>query len=234
MPKLFLLFEKGESVRWLGHLDILRTFERAIRRAQLPIAFTAGFNPRERLTFISALSTGITGDNEPLIIELNEDLPCIDSANRLNATLPPGFRIKQCGIITDEESKTLLKSITQALYATICSCPVGTDSVMIENAIENLLALPSLPLERQREGRSRQLDARPFLYSLSLEEFAADTNRAVITMTVGQGESGNLKSVEVITLLSQFLPGIKPRKTVRRMMLDGSGQPISLSLELVN
>ena len=46
--KYLITFEKGESVRWLGHLDILRTFERAIRRADLPIAFTAGFNPRER------------------------------------------------------------------------------------------------------------------------------------------------------------------------------------------
>ena len=44
--KFLLTFEKGETARWLGHLDILRTFERAIRRAELPIAFSAGFNPR--------------------------------------------------------------------------------------------------------------------------------------------------------------------------------------------
>jgi len=57
MSKYLFNFEKGESVRWLGHLDILRTFERAIRRAGLPIAFSNGFNPRERLVFASALST---------------------------------------------------------------------------------------------------------------------------------------------------------------------------------
>jgi len=58
MPKYLLTFEKAEPVRWLGHLDILRTFERAIRRAALPIAFSNGFNPRERIAFASALSTG--------------------------------------------------------------------------------------------------------------------------------------------------------------------------------
>ncbi len=234
MPKILLQFEKGESVRWLGHLDILRTFERAIRRARLPIAFTAGFNPRERLTFVSALGTGITGESEPLIIDLIEEVTCSDVAERLNSALPPGFRIRGCGTITDDEAKALLKDSTQALYATICSCPTGTNSEMLNAAINKLVALPSLPLERQREGRTKQLDARPYLYSLSLEEFNADTNRAVIKMTVGQGESGNLKPTEVISLLSQFLPGIKPRRTVRRMMLDSNSQPISLRMEFVN
>ncbi len=234
MPKLLVQFEKGESVRWLGHLDILRTFERAIRRASLPIAYTAGFNPRERLTFISALGTGITGDREPLIIDLVEEISCMETAQRLNAVLPPGFHVIACGNITDDEAKALLKDITKALYATICSCPVFTDYATIIAAIDNLLALPSITLERQREGRTRQLDARQHLYSLALEKFDADTSRAVITMIVGQGESGNLKPTEVITLLSQFLPGIKPRRTVRRMMLDVNEQPISLPMEFAD
>src|SRR5205823_11627002 len=56
--KYLITFEKGESARWLGHLDILRTFERAIRRAELPIAFSTGFNPREKIAFASALGVG--------------------------------------------------------------------------------------------------------------------------------------------------------------------------------
>ena len=69
--KYLVTFEKGESVRWLGHLDLLRTFERAIRRAELPIAFSAGFNPRERLAFASALGVGVTGEAELATIELD-------------------------------------------------------------------------------------------------------------------------------------------------------------------
>src|SRR5580704_15246674 len=72
MPKYLFYFAKAESVRWLGHLDILRAFERAVRRAELPIAFTLGFNPRVRINFASALSTGITGSAEPAVLELTD------------------------------------------------------------------------------------------------------------------------------------------------------------------
>jgi radical SAM-linked protein len=91
MPKYLLLFEKGESVRWLGHLDILRTFERAIRRAGLPIAFSQGFNPRERLAFASALSTGVTGAAERATLELTEPQQTDQIVAQLNAALPPGY-----------------------------------------------------------------------------------------------------------------------------------------------
>src|SRR5690349_8902503 len=103
--KYLIKFEKGEPVRWLGHLDILRTFERAIRRAELPISFTAGFNPRERIAFASALSVGVTGAEEPATIELTESLPGEEVVERLNAKLPPGLRLQSAVPIPDAGSR---------------------------------------------------------------------------------------------------------------------------------
>src|SRR5437588_692687 len=108
--KYLITFEKGESVRWLGHLDILRTFERAIRRAAPPIAFTAGFNPREKLAFASALATGVTGAEEPATVELTDSLPPEEVVERLNANLPPGIRIRTALAIPDAGSRDLLNS----------------------------------------------------------------------------------------------------------------------------
>src|ERR1044071_4406302 len=108
MPKYLFTFEKSETVRWLGHLDILRTFERAIRRAELPIAFTAGFNPREKLAFASALSTGTTGAEDPPTIELTVSLTGNEVASRLNDKLPPGIRIRSAVPIPDAGSRDLL------------------------------------------------------------------------------------------------------------------------------
>src|SRR5260221_12542713 len=96
MPKFLFTFEKSESVRWLGHLDIPRTFEPAIRRAGLPVAFSNGFNPRERLAFASALSTGTTGGAEPATLELTDPLPSDEIRARLNEALPPGIRLHAC------------------------------------------------------------------------------------------------------------------------------------------
>src|SRR5579862_7775423 len=114
MPKYLLMFEKGQSVRWLGHLDILRTFERAIRRAGLPVAFSAGFNPRERLAFASALSTGVTGAAEPATLELTAPTPTEEIVCCLNAVLPPGIRITACLEVPDAGARELLNSFDRA------------------------------------------------------------------------------------------------------------------------
>src|SRR5689334_5202192 len=126
MPKYLLLFEKAESVRWLGHLDILRTFERAIRRAGLPIAFSNGFNPRERISFASALSTGVTGGAEPALLELTASLPVEILIRQLNDSLPPGIRIGTCEEVPEAGSRDVLNAFDRAEYSVVCACPTGT------------------------------------------------------------------------------------------------------------
>jgi len=123
MPKYLFTFQKTEPVRWLGHLDILRTFERAIRRAALPIAFSAGFNPRERISFASALSTGVTGAAEPAILELTEPLDPAEIERRLNEALPPALRIGPCEEIPDAGSRDVLNAFDRADYEVVCPCP---------------------------------------------------------------------------------------------------------------
>src|SRR5947209_17229703 len=127
MPKYLFTFQKTETVRWLGHLDILRTFERAIRRAALPIAFSSGFNPRERISFASALSTGVTGAAEPAILELTEPVAPDDIRARLNAALPPAIQLGACEEIPDAGSRDLLNAYDRADYEVICPCRPETE-----------------------------------------------------------------------------------------------------------
>src|SRR5215467_10770727 len=108
--KYLITFEKGESARWLGHLDILRTFERAIRRADLPIAFSAGFNPHERIAFANALSVGVTGSEEPATLELTTVVHPQDLVRRLNEKLPPGIQLRSASEIPDARSRDLLNA----------------------------------------------------------------------------------------------------------------------------
>src|SRR3989442_67429 len=120
--KYLILFEKGDSARWLGHLDILRTFERAIRRAELPIAFSTGFNPRERIAFASALSVGVTASAEPATIELTHPVPTDDLVRRLNEKLPPGIQLSHAEEIADAGSRDLLNSFERAEVQVVCDC----------------------------------------------------------------------------------------------------------------
>src|ERR1051325_1800398 len=118
--KYLITFEKGEPVRWLGHLDILRTFERAIRRADLPVAFSAGFNPRERIAFANALSVGVTGGAELATLELTGPMPPDEIVSRLNAKLPPGIRLSTAEEIPESGSRDLLNSFIRAEIRVTC------------------------------------------------------------------------------------------------------------------
>src|SRR5690349_7657199 len=112
--KYLLTFEKGEPVRWLRHLDMLRTFERTIRRAELPIAFSSGFNPRERITFASALGVGVTGGAELMTLEFTDSVDPPSIIASLNGKLPAGIRIPEASEIPDAGSRDLLNSFDRA------------------------------------------------------------------------------------------------------------------------
>lgn len=215
MPKYLLLFAKTESVRWLGHLDILRAFERAVRRADLPIAFTLGFNPRERLTFASALSTGITGAAEPAVLELTEALPPAEIFTRLNGALPPGIRIQDCTSIPDAGMRDLLNSYDRAEYTAVCALRAETDLAQLEQAIAALLAQTTLPITREREGRTKVVDIRPFVYLLEPVSPSIVDQRLTLRMIVGIGEGNNVKPGEVVAALSHHVEGLTLRRAHR-------------------
>ncbi len=222
MPKYLLIFEKSESVRWLGHLDILRTFERAIRRAGLPVAFSTGFNPRERIAFASALSTGVTAGAEPAVVELTDTIDIDLLLTDLNAALPPGIRVGECKEIPEAGSRDLLNSFDRAEYEVVCACPPETDPAEVEAALLALMARTELDVVRAREGRSRNLDIRPYLFSLALVSGSITANRLTLTMTVAIGETGNAKPPEVISLLAERISGLTLRRSHRARLLSSA------------
>ena len=215
MPKYLLIYEKNESARWLGHLDILRTFERAVRRASLPIAFSNGFNPRERIAFAQALGTGVTGGEERAMIELTDALPDTDIPQRLNDTLPPGIRIGTCREITGAESKDLLSGYDRAVYEIVCGLPPDTRPAQVEALIQDLLARPEIVILREREGKSKIVDIRPNLYALAVRPHPEIESRCILTATAGQGEGGTARPNEIVTALAERLPGLTLRRTHR-------------------
>ena len=74
MKRLFLSISKGEELRFLGHLDMLRTMERAVIRSGIPIAFSEGFNPHMKIAFASALAVGVTSQAEYMDVDFKEEV----------------------------------------------------------------------------------------------------------------------------------------------------------------
>jgi len=215
--KYLITFEKSESVRWLGHLDILRTFERAIRRAELPIAYTAGFNPREKLAFASALSVGITAEAEPATIELAEPVPAESVVARLNAKLPPGIQLRTAEEIPDAGSRDLLNSYDRAEFRVTCVVENEPDLALSRTAAARLLDKESLVVEREREGKVKRVDIRPYLHSISADDI--QNGRIAYTMVLGIGMDGVAKPQEIVAFMANDVPGLAVRRIHRARLL---------------
>ena len=95
-------FEKGEKLRFIGHLDLMRTMQRALRRSHLPIKYSNGFNPHIRLSFAAPLSVGVAGRREMMEVPVEDGTSPAEFIQKLNACLPPDLQIVSAKPVSDE------------------------------------------------------------------------------------------------------------------------------------
>ncbi len=93
--KLRIIFSKSGALRFISHLDLLRLFHRASRRAKLPVAITKGFSPHLKISITRALKLGVESDNEEAYFYLSEKVPPSDFKDSMNMKLPRDIRIKK-------------------------------------------------------------------------------------------------------------------------------------------
>ena len=99
--RMYAVFEKGERLRHIGHLDMLRTMQRALRRSGLPVAYSKGFNPHMLLGFASALSVGAVGKHELMEMQMDADVAPEEVLSRLQEALPPDVRVLRTGVLPE-------------------------------------------------------------------------------------------------------------------------------------
>jgi radical SAM-linked protein len=116
VQKLALRYAKRGTLRFASHRVLQRAFERAVRRADLPIAYSAGFTPHPRLSYLGAAPTGAASEAEYLLLRLSEVLPPALVQARLNAVMPPGLPILQAVTWDDAVFGDLAKQLTASLW----------------------------------------------------------------------------------------------------------------------
>src|SRR5262245_39674283 len=102
--KVRFRFAKAGPLRWLSHHDLLRTFERALRRAELPVRQTRGFHPKPRLVFALSLPLGVVGRAEVAELEFDEELPPAEVLQRLRGQCPPGLDVLDVVLIPPRQT----------------------------------------------------------------------------------------------------------------------------------
>ncbi|MBD2111903.1 MULTISPECIES: TIGR03960 family B12-binding radical SAM protein [Cyanophyceae] len=169
VQRLRVTLGKLGSMALLGHLDMVRLFDRALRRAGLPIAFTGGFHPGPRLSPANALPLGATSSGEVVDFELTQAIAPADFLQRLGAQLPPEIPLYAIAEVPlDEPSAT--KLLDQAEYYLHVSLEdIGAASLDWEGWIESVLALDEVPWEKKtKSGKMQLINLRERLHELTV------------------------------------------------------------------
>jgi radical SAM-linked protein len=170
VQKLRIRYAKRGRLRFTSHRDFARAFERAIRRSGLPIAYSAGFNPHPKVSYVGAAPTGVASEAEYLEIGLAATREPEAALKALDGALPPGLDILEVVDAAATQSKTLAERIA-ASHWTIALPDVSPDSA--QRALEALLALATAPVERPTKDGTRTVDVRAAIVTATVLPDAA-------------------------------------------------------------
>ena len=199
MPRA--LFEKTGNAVWISHLDLMRLFQRAFKRAGLPLTHTQGFNPRPSVSIALPLSVGVESLCELLDFDLDGmDVSCDEICFRLNEALVEGVRVRQ---VYEDGQKikhlALLRSVLTLEYD--AGVPQGA-----ADAIRKLLSQNSMTVEKKGKNGIAQQDIVPMLRSF---EVAAE-NREVTIQLLACCQNPTLNPMQVVAAIEKYLPELKP------------------------
>lgn len=191
-----ITFTKQGALRYIGHLDLHRVWERALRRAALPLSYSQGFHPQPKISLAAALPLGFSSRSEVLDVRLNEDIPTEDISERLKDNLPPDIKVLDVQTV-DERLPAMQTLVLSAAYDVHLTEPI--DGSELKRRVETLMNTESLI----RERRGKTYDLRPLIEMLSIITQA--DGKAWLKMTLAAREGATGRPEEVLAAL-----GIEP------------------------
>lgn len=181
-------FSRDEKLKYLAHLDMLRLFERAIKRAGLPVSYTQGFNPRQKIVFGLPIAVGLTSSAEYADIEFDEDVEPEVFVSRLNQALPDGITV--VGAVPLLNKDNIMNQIASAKYE-IKFTVQGVDRGRLEDAVLGFLENEDVTVMKKTKKGTRPVNIRPLIYSLSVRE--GDDGSFILEAFLSAGAENNLR-----------------------------------------
>lgn len=195
--KLRIKITKDAGIRFISHLEYVRTIERAIRRAKLPVAYSEGFNPHMKFSLASALGVGVTSEAEFVEIELAEEIDLPATMKKLAVNLPTGIRILAADL-ADTKTDKLMAQAGGADYRVIVPYQTDCDwqaAVERFNTSESVLFQKPIPKGR---GKTKEIEVKHFIDHLKAERFG-DNLQLVFSCKITP--TGSMKAAELLLVL---------------------------------
>src|SRR6202044_872009 len=176
---LLVRYAKRGKMRFASHLDVARAFERGVRRAGLPIAYSAGFTPHPKISYAGGAPTGVASEAEYLSLALTSRIEADVAREQLNAALPDGIDVI---VVTEDAGGLPASRLTASEWQLVLPGLKPGDAAEV---VQKFLALAEAPVERLTSKGMRRMDARSAVVSLEVHDAVGDAMlRMVLRHTV--------------------------------------------------
>ncbi len=215
MKRLRNKYIKDERVKFISHLDLLRVFQRALRRADIKVAFSQGFNPHPKISFGPALIVGATTEGDYMDIDLEEDISPEEFRKKMNKVLPPGIEIVESYEV--ELNDALSTKIKGAEY--ILQVNVKKSIKYIQNKIEEFMRKDIIEIEKESKSGRKMVNIRPCVLELKVIEEAEDYLKFYIKLKLEEGAPNPLHLLKALNDYLGNLFDIDSYKLHRKNMI---------------
>ncbi len=202
-------FSKHGALKYIGHLDVMRYFQKVLRRAEVDVAYTNGFSPHEITTFAQPLGVGVESDGEYMDIKMNSYISCEELRDRINSHSVPEIQALSVKLLP-EKSGNAMASVAAAEYyidfkpgrVPAVLTEVINDPVKINDMINSFLSQNEIILEKEGKAGLRQIDIKDRIF-----EFGWDENEKCLHAIVDASSGYNIKPQALIELFLQYING---------------------------
>lgn len=201
-------YSKGEEVKYVGHLDSMRTFVRCIKRTCIPIKYSNGFNPRVQISFALPLGVGVTSESEFFDLEVDKKMNETLFVGELNSVLPLGYRAKS--VEFTEDKKSLMSLVKEAVY----EIEVQGDFEM--NEIKKLLEQNEIMIEKESKSKkgNQEINLKSFIIDFEIVE---DARKIIVHSTAGS--VNNMNPQFVLQAIEKYIGKVDDYEIHRRELI---------------
>ena len=219
---LLVRYAKRGKMRFASHLDVARAFERGVRRAGLPIAYSAGFTPHPKISYAGGAPTGVASEAEYLSLALTSRIEADVAREQLNAALPDGIDVI---VVTEDAGGLPASRLTASEWQVVLPGLAPGDAVAV---VQKFLALEEAPVERLTSKGLRRMDARSAVVSLEVHDAVGDAMlRMVLRHTVPSVRPDDV--LNALRDVSEVIPTALPLITrLTQGSLGESGMVVAL------
>ena len=195
--KLRMQITKDRDIRFISHLEYVRTIERAIRRAKLPAAYSEGFNPHLKFSLASALGVGVVSYTEFVEIELAEPMEVEAAARALDKALPRGIRVLAADAVANNTAALMAEAAGASYVVTLPYDKDLTEVVANYNDAVELLFKKAAP---KRKEKFKEIDVKFYIPELVVE---LKDGKTIFSFECKITPTGSMKAVDLLNALNE-------------------------------